>query len=91
MSRQVLCFIPWLAYSDHRQFRTLMLIVSVLALPPLVPVASPSCSRLVTAGSEMVTQAQRLNNASPMTVPTELCSSPNSPPLAHSECALTGV
>ena len=66
-----------------------MLAVSVLALPRLVPVASPSCSDLVTAVLEMVTQTQRLNNASPTTVPTGLCSSLDSPPAARSECALT--
>ena len=67
-----------------------MLPVSVPALPLLVPAVSPSCFRPVTVASEMVMQTQRPNNASPTMVPTGLCSSPNSPPLAHSECTPKG-
>ena len=73
MSAQVL------ACSDHRQFYTLMT-VSVLALPPLVPGASPSCSRLVTVVPDLVTETQRLKNASPAAVPTRLVFLPQFPP-----------
>ena len=80
-----------LAYSDHRQFHTLMLPASVLALPPSEPVASLSCFHLATVVSEMETQTQRLRSASQMMAPTELYSFQNSPPPAHSECVLPVV
>ena len=73
------------------QFRTAMLPVSVLALPLLALAVSPSYSGPVMEVSEMATQTQQLKDASPTMVPTGLCSSPNSHPLAHSECTLAGV
>ena len=80
-----------LAYSDHRQFHTLMLPASVLALPPSAHVASPSCFRLAMVVSEMATRTRRLKSASQMMAPIGLCSSPNSLPPAHSECVLPVV
>ena len=91
MSRQVHCFINLLVYTYHRQFRTVMLPVFVLALPLLVLAVSLSCSRPATVVSEMVTQTQQLKDASPTMVPTRLYFSRNSPPPAHSECTLMGM
>ena len=89
-SINVLCCIPWMSYSNHRQSHLAMRNLSAVNLASLASAGSLSWSRPVTMVLEMATRTQRVTNVfeKQKLVSTRLCSSPISPPLAHSECTL---